>query len=58
MPSPLKNKPAKRLLKSYDPEIFFDEMVTADGEVRPHYARFRELFQSLAPRRRWPGRCR
>ena len=50
MPSPLKNKPAKRLLKSYDPENFFDEMITADGEVRPHYARFRDLFQSLAPR--------
>ncbi len=28
---------------------FFDEMVAADGTVRPHYARFRELFQSLTP---------
>ena len=35
------------MLKGYDPEIFFDEMLTPEGEPRPHYHRFRELFQSL-----------
>ena len=49
MASPTKSKLSARLLKRYDPEIFFDEMVAADGEVRPHYAHFRELFQSLTP---------
>ena len=49
MASSLKSKLPARLLKRYDPEIFFDEMVAADGAVRPHYARFRELFQSLTP---------
>ena len=49
MASSLKSKLPARLLKRYDPEIFFDEMVAADGAVRPHYARFRELFLSLTP---------
>ena len=34
------------MLQGYDPEEFFDEM-TGDGGPRPHYRRFRELFQSL-----------
>ena len=43
-----KTPPRARLLKSYAGDIFFDEMVDGGGEVRPHYARFRELFQSLS----------
>lgn len=38
------------MLNNYEPEDFFDEMVTADGSVRPHYARFRDLLQALTPR--------
>src|SRR5581483_3883032 len=34
-------------LKGYDPDAYFDEMLTPDGQIRPHYHRFRELFQSL-----------
>jgi uncharacterized circularly permuted ATP-grasp superfamily protein len=47
MASKIKSQPLSRLFKGYDREIFFDEMVAADGKVRPHYARFRELLQSL-----------
>ena len=43
-----KSPPRARLLKSYAGDNFFDEMVDAGGAVRPHYARFRELFQSLS----------
>ena len=50
MPTQTKSKPSNRLLKSYDPENFFDEMTEADGKVRPHYRQFRELFQSLSPK--------
>jgi uncharacterized circularly permuted ATP-grasp superfamily protein len=49
MSSPLKRKPPTRLLKKYDAENFFDEMVAADGSLRPHYARFRGLFETLTP---------
>ncbi|MFM2294670.1 MAG: hypothetical protein RLZZ350_1083 [Verrucomicrobiota bacterium] len=49
MSSPLKRKPPTRLLNKYDAENFFDEMVAADGSLRPHYARFRDLFQTLTP---------
>jgi uncharacterized circularly permuted ATP-grasp superfamily protein len=45
-----KSKPSNRLLKGYDPENFFDEMLDPDGKVRPHYRQFRELFQSLSPK--------
>jgi len=38
-----------QMLRSYAPENFFDEMVAADGTVRPHYTRFRDLLQSLTP---------
>ncbi|MFO1512814.1 MAG: circularly permuted type 2 ATP-grasp protein [Verrucomicrobiota bacterium] len=50
MATKTKSAPSNRLLKSYDPENFFDEMVDATGKVRPHYRRFRELFQSLSPK--------
>lgn len=43
-----KTKLSPRLLDGYAPENFFDEMVAHDGAVQPHYARFRELFQSLS----------
>ena len=42
-----KTKLPARLLKGYTPENFFDEMVAADGTLRPHYGRFCELFQKL-----------
>jgi uncharacterized circularly permuted ATP-grasp superfamily protein len=50
MATKTKSTPANRLLKGYDPENFFDEMVDATGKVRPHYRQFRELFQSLVPK--------
>jgi uncharacterized circularly permuted ATP-grasp superfamily protein len=50
MTSKTKSQPSVRLLKGYDPEGFFDEMVGEAGKVRPHYARFREMFQSLKPK--------
>ncbi len=39
--------PRARMLKGYDPEKFFDEMLDADGDTRPHYRQFRDLFQTL-----------
>src|SRR6266568_7781833 len=48
MPNKPKTKLPPRLLNGYAPESFFDEMVDAQGQVRPHYARFRDLFQSLS----------
>jgi len=50
MATKTKSIPSKRLLKGYDPENFFDEMADAPGRVRPHYRRFREIFQSLSPK--------
>jgi len=50
MPTQTKSKPSNRLLKDYDPENFFDEMLDPTGEVRPHYRQFRKLFQSLSPK--------
>src|SRR5277367_5973099 len=47
MTSKTKSKPSARLLKGYQAEDFFDEMVEADGKMRPHYDHFREMFQSL-----------
>ncbi len=49
MATSLKSQPAAPLLANYEPENFFDEMAATDGSVRPHYERFRQLFQSLAP---------
>jgi uncharacterized circularly permuted ATP-grasp superfamily protein len=46
MTSALKTKPAPALLTGYAPESFFDEMVAAEGEIRPHYAKFAGLFQA------------
>jgi uncharacterized circularly permuted ATP-grasp superfamily protein len=34
-------------IRNYAPEKFFDEMVAAEGGLRPHYARFSELFGAL-----------
>jgi uncharacterized circularly permuted ATP-grasp superfamily protein len=35
------------LLNGYSADDFFDEMVGPGDKMRPHYARFRELFQAL-----------
>ena len=48
MATKTKLPPRTRMLKDYNPENFFDEMLAGDGGVpRAHYHRFRELFQSL-----------
>jgi uncharacterized circularly permuted ATP-grasp superfamily protein len=47
MANETKSLPRSRMLKGYDPETFFDEMLCPDGEPRPHYSRFRELFQEM-----------
>ncbi len=48
MPTQSKTQPP-RLLDVYDPEIFFDEMLNGDGDVRPHYRRLRGLLQDCKP---------
>src|SRR5260221_11486210 len=50
MPTKPKTIRPARLLKDYATEDFFDEMIDARGMVRPHYARFRALFQTLSGR--------
>ena len=35
------------LLDKYEPGDFFDEMFSAEGQVRPHYAALFERFQRL-----------
>jgi uncharacterized circularly permuted ATP-grasp superfamily protein len=45
-----KSRPVKHELDRYEHEGFFDEMLGADGNVRQHYNRFRELFRSLTPK--------
>ena len=47
MSSKTKSQPTRRLLESYGPGDFFDEMVDGRGQIRPHYQQFRELFQGL-----------
>jgi uncharacterized circularly permuted ATP-grasp superfamily protein len=47
MSSKLKSRLPTPLLAAYDQENFFDEMLKTGGEVRSHYRRFRDLFQSL-----------
>jgi uncharacterized circularly permuted ATP-grasp superfamily protein len=48
MATKTKSPPRARMLKGYDPENFFDEMLAAgSGGMRAHYSRFHELFQSL-----------
>src|SRR5688572_20408427 len=44
-----KSVPKAPLLERYAGGSFFDEMLGPDCAVRPHYRRFRELFQQLAP---------
>jgi uncharacterized circularly permuted ATP-grasp superfamily protein len=36
------------LRESYTSDGFFDEMLSATGEVRPHYHRFRQLFDGMS----------
>src|SRR6266849_3973033 len=50
MPTKSKTQPTKHLLGHYEHSGFFDEMLDAQGRVRPHYRQFRELFQTLTPR--------
>jgi len=47
MDTKTKSLPTGQMLKGYDPDNFFDEMLTTGGDTRPHYNRFRELFQNL-----------
>ena len=47
MTSKTKSQPLASLLNGYRAENFFDEMVGPGDQMRPHYARFRELFQAL-----------
>ena len=42
-----KSRPTKRMLDLYEHGGFFDEMLDAEGQVRPHYQGFRQLFQAL-----------
>jgi len=49
MRSQAKTQPPAQLLAGYTGENYFDEMLDAEGQPRPHYRRFRELFQSFAP---------
>src|ERR1700722_16955780 len=39
--------PVMALLDKYEPGDFFDEMFSAEGQVRPHYAALFERFQRL-----------
>ncbi|HKI70539.1 MAG TPA: circularly permuted type 2 ATP-grasp protein, partial [Verrucomicrobiae bacterium] len=50
MPIKPKSLLTKRLLARYEHNGLFDEMLDAQGEVKPHYRRFRALFQSLTPK--------
>jgi uncharacterized circularly permuted ATP-grasp superfamily protein len=47
MTNQTKSQPPVSLLNGYSAEDFFDEMAGPSGQMRPHYARFRELFQAL-----------
>jgi uncharacterized circularly permuted ATP-grasp superfamily protein len=40
----------KHLLGHYEHDGFFDEMLDAQGRLRPHYRQFQELFQTLTAR--------
>ena len=37
------------MLRGYNHDSFFDEMLDLDGNVRPHYKHFFSLFQGLGP---------
>jgi len=41
--------PATGFFKPYDTRGFFDEMLQADGGIRPHYRRFLQRLDSLSP---------
>src|SRR5882757_10083176 len=45
--SPATAKPAHDIFEPYDTGSFFDEMLTADGGIRSHYARFLSHFGEL-----------
>jgi uncharacterized circularly permuted ATP-grasp superfamily protein len=47
MTNQTKSQPPVCLLNGYRAEDFFDEMAGPGDQMRPHYARFRELFQAL-----------
>jgi uncharacterized circularly permuted ATP-grasp superfamily protein len=47
MTTALKSKPQRAGFGGYDPATFFDEMVESSGDIRPHYSKFGELFQSI-----------
>ena len=36
------------MLQNYNPDGFFDEMLDAQGVERPHYRKFRQLFETLS----------
>lgn len=40
---------AARLFEGYDPGEFFDEVITAEGEPRPHYAGLVDRLSNVAP---------
>jgi uncharacterized circularly permuted ATP-grasp superfamily protein len=50
MATKLKTPLKSRLLAHYDHDGFFDEMIETAGKPRPHYRRFRDLFQTLSVR--------
>ncbi len=50
MPTKSKTMPRSRLLGQYEANGFFDEMIESGSKARPHYRRFRELFQTLNTR--------
>ena len=49
MATKLKTAPKSHPLERYEPGVFFDEMLEAGCAARPHYRRFREMFQQLTP---------
>ena len=44
MPTKSKMQQIKHLLGHYEHHGFFDEMLYAHGQTRPHYRQFQELF--------------
>ncbi|HYV26046.1 MAG TPA: circularly permuted type 2 ATP-grasp protein [Candidatus Eisenbacteria bacterium] len=50
MPTKSKMQQIKHLLGHYEHDGFFDEMLDAQGRLRPHYRQFQELFQTLTAR--------
>src|SRR5262245_13357108 len=47
MATKTKTRPTEHFLGQYEHDGFFDEMLDAQGRIRPHYRQFRELFQTL-----------